>query len=140
MESQDWTNVVWKKQAPKTAKEAMSRGISVTPHKKKGAINISSTMGSQDGQQLAKLARTEIGTHQYVSKETATAIINSRNNKKFTQKHLAQLINEKQEVITSYENMKAIPNQQILRKMERVLGINLQGKNIGTLKEPTFKK
>ena len=130
----------WKKQAPKTVKEATSRGMAVTSQKKPGAINTSSTKGSQDGQKLAKLARTEIGTHQHISKETATAITTGRNNKKFTQKHLAQLINEKQEIIASYENRKAIPNQQILRKMERVLGINLQGKNIGTLKESTFKK
>lgn len=33
-----------------------------------------------------------------------------------------QKINEKVQIITEYENGKAIPNQQVLAKMERVLG------------------
>ena len=33
-----------------------------------------------------------------------------------------QKINEKQQVINEYEAGKAIPNQQVLAKMERILG------------------
>jgi putative transcription factor len=58
------------------------------------------------------------------------------------QSELAQKINEKPSVINGtllsfgwanvdYENGKAIPNQQILGKMERVLGVKLRGKDIG---------
>ena len=41
---------------------------------------------------------------------------------------LSQLINEKPQVIQEYESGKAIPNQQIIIKLERVLGAKLRGK------------
>lgn len=39
-----------------------------------------------------------------------------------------QLINEKPQVIQEYESGKAIPNQQIIGKLERALGTKLRGK------------
>lgn len=40
--------------------------------------------------------------------------------------------------MNEYESGKAIPNQQVLGKLERALGVKLRGKNIG---EPlTFGK
>lgn len=40
--------------------------------------------------------------------------------------------------VNEYESGKAIPNQQVLGKLERALGVKLRGKNIG---EPlTFGK
>uniref|UniRef100_A0A1I7WN36 HTH cro/C1-type domain-containing protein n=1 Tax=Heterorhabditis bacteriophora TaxID=37862 RepID=A0A1I7WN36_HETBA len=33
--------------------------------------------------------------------------------------------------LAEYENGKAVPNQQILQKMERALGVKLRGKDIG---------
>ena len=51
---------------------------------------------------------------------------------------LATKICEKPQVINEYESGRAKPNQQILAKLERNLGIKLRGKNIG---EPlTFGK
>lgn len=47
--------------------------------------------------------------------------------KQFTQKDLAQKVNEKPSVIQDYESGKAIPNAQILSKMERILGVKLRG-------------
>lgn len=41
---------------------------------------------------------------------------------------ILQLINEKPQVIQEYESGKAIPNQQILSKLERALGAKLRGK------------
>ena len=46
-------------------------------------------------------------------------------------------INEKQQVVNEYEQAKTIPNQQILAKMERALGVKLRGKDIG---QPLAKK
>ena len=41
---------------------------------------------------------------------------------------LLQLINEKPQIIQEYESGKAIPNQQIIGKLERALGVKLRGK------------
>ena len=41
---------------------------------------------------------------------------------------LEQMINEKPQVIQEYESGKAIPNQQIISKLERALGTKLRGK------------
>ncbi|KAJ1894864.1 multiprotein-bridging factor 1 [Kickxella alabastrina] len=58
-----------------------------------------------------------------------------------TQKDLATKINEKNSVINDYENARAIPNQQILGKLERILGVKLRGSDIGAaLPAPGAKK
>ena len=46
---------------------------------------------------------------------------------KLSQKDVAQKVNEKPSVIQDYESSKAIPNPQILGKLERVLGVKLRG-------------
>lgn len=48
---------------------------------------------------------------------------------KLTQKDVAQKINEKPSVIQDYESGRAIPNPQILGKLERILGVKLRGKH-----------
>jgi ribosome-binding protein aMBF1 (putative translation factor) len=42
-----------------------------------------------------------------------------------TQKDLATAINEKPQVVAEYESGKAIPNPQIISKLERSLGVKL---------------
>ena len=44
---------------------------------------------------------------------------------------LQQRINEKPQVINDYEAGRGVPNQQILGKIERAVGIKLRGKDIG---------
>ena len=44
----------------------------------------------------------------------------------------SQRINEKPQVVNEYESGKAIPNQQIISKLERAVGVKLRGKDIGT--------
>jgi putative transcription factor len=56
-----------------------------------------------------------------------------------TQVQLAQQICEKQQVINEYEQGKVIPNQQILGKLERALGVKLRGKDIGQPLAPRGK-
>lgn len=69
-------------------------------------------------------------TDERVSTQLKTQIIQARTAKKLTQAQLAQLVNEKPQVIQEYETGKAIPNPQVLSKMSRVLGVVLK-KNPG---------
>ena len=63
-----------------------------------------------------------------VSLSLQKRIQQARTAKGMTQKELATRINEKPGVINEYECGKAIPNNQILGKMERILGTKLRGK------------
>lgn len=67
-------------------------------------------------------------TDDRVPTELKKAIMQARMDKKLTQAQLAQLINEKPQIIQEYESGKAIPNQQIISKLERALGAKLRGK------------
>ena len=63
--------------------------------------------------------RPDHGFHQAISQ--------ARMEKGLSQKDCAQKINEKPSVLQDYESGKAIPNTQILAKLERVLGVKLRG-------------
>jgi len=70
---------------------------------------------------------TEELKHASVSKDLRLAITQARNAKGLTQKQLATQLNMQPQVINEYESGKAIPNQQILSKLERILGVKLRG-------------
>lgn len=74
---------------------------------------------------------TEELKHEKLDLQVGKIIQQARNAKGITQVELARLINEKQQIINEYEQAKAIPNQQILSKLERVLGVKLRGKDKG---------
>lgn len=75
---------------------------------------------------MSKLdSETEVLAHKKVGLGLGKAIQQARSNKKMNQAALAQAINEKPAVINQYENGKAIPNGQIIAKIERVLGTKL---------------
>lgn len=64
-----------------------------------------------------------------------------RQAKGLTQKDLATKINEKPQVITDYEAGRGIPNNVILGKIERAIGLKLRGKDRGLpLVPPSAKK
>lgn len=63
---------------------------------------------------LAKLENeTEVFEHERVSTELKKQIQSARLAKKLTQAQLAQIINEKPQIINEYESGKAIPNPQV---------------------------
>ncbi|KAM9446216.1 endothelial differentiation-related factor 1 homolog [Clarias gariepinus] len=80
----------------------------------------------------AKLDReTEELHHDRVPLEVGKVIQQGRQNKGLTQKDLATKINEKPQVIADYESGKAIPNNQVMGKIERAIGLKLRGREIG---------
>jgi putative transcription factor len=68
---------------------------------------------------------TDVGTIARVDKSLSKAIMQARTAKNITQKDLATAINEKPQVVAEYESGKAIPNPQIISKIERHLGCKL---------------
>jgi putative transcription factor len=68
---------------------------------------------------------TEVFTHATVDRSLSQAIAAARVAKKLSQKQLATAINEKPQVIQQYESGSAIPNPQILLKLDRALGTHL---------------
>lgn len=69
--------------------------------------------------------------HDTLGLDVARLIQQSRQAKEMTQKDLAAKVNEKPTVINEYESGKAIPNQQVMGKLERALGVRLRGKEKG---------
>ncbi|EJD02120.1 MBF1-domain-containing protein [Fomitiporia mediterranea MF3/22] len=85
-----------------------------------------------DHQRIAKLDReNEVAPPPKVPPTVGKAIATARGDMKLSQKDLAQKVNEKPSVIQEYESGKAIPNPQILGKLERVLKVKLRGAEIG---------
>jgi len=108
-------------------KQALRQGLNVTAVKK----DVSNVNKAGPGRNALKLENeTEELTHKTVNTEVKKAIMQGRLAKKLTQAQLAQQINERPQIIQEYESGKAIPNQQILGKLERVLGVKLRGKGM----------
>ncbi|SCU97819.1 LADA_0H08504g1_1 [Lachancea dasiensis] len=88
--------------------------------------------GNNEGQRLTMVDReTDIVVPKKMDMSVGKTIAKVRGEKSLTQKDLATKINEKPTVINDYEAGRAIPNQQILAKLERALGVKLRGKAVG---------
>lgn len=105
----------------------------LTPEKEKKKELVAKTRLNQANAQRAEyqhLTRIEkeddIGHVERVSSELKQQIIRARCEKKMTQADLAKKINEPMKTIQEYENGKAIPNNQILQKLSRALGVTLK--------------
>lgn len=61
-----------------------------------------------------------------VSTSLRQQIINGRVNAKLTQVELAKKVNELPKTIQEYENGKAIPNNAIIQKLSKALGVKLK--------------
>ncbi|CCH41208.1 putative multi-protein-binding factor 1 [Wickerhamomyces ciferrii] len=112
---------------------ARRSGQVLSVDKKYGSTN---TKGDNEGQRLTKIDReTDVVAPKKIDVSVGKTISKVRTEKKLSQKDLATKINEKPNVVNDYEAGRAIPNQQVLGKLERALGVKLRGKNIG---EPLF--
>lgn len=99
---------------------------------------IGNSRSDPEGQRLTRIDRSdEIIVPKKIEASVGKAIQKGRQEKGLSQKDLATKINEKPTIVNDYEAGRGTPNQQILAKMERALGIKLRGKDIGG---PLFKK
>ncbi|PIA65094.1 hypothetical protein AQUCO_00100523v1 [Aquilegia coerulea] len=136
--SQDWEPVVLHKSKPKaqelrdpkSVNQALRSGVAVQTVKKTDAgLNKKAVTPVVNARKLDEAA--EPAAFDRVSTEVRQAIQKARLAKKFSQAELAKQINEKAPVVQEYESGKAVPNQNVLAKLEKVLGVKLRGKTIG---------
>ncbi|CAE6415402.1 Multiprotein-bridging factor 1 [Kluyveromyces lactis NRRL Y-1140] [Rhizoctonia solani] len=137
--SDDWdTKLVigTKAKTPKVARgnsdvNAARRAGAVIATDKKSTAGNKGHVGP-DHQKIAKLDReNDVAPPPKVNASVGKAMQTARMELKLSQKDVAAKINEKQSVLQDYESGKAIPNPQILGKLERALGVKLRGSDIG---------
>ncbi|KAF9557665.1 MBF1-domain-containing protein [Agrocybe pediades] len=145
--SEDWdTKVIIgsKRQVAKvTKKDSDLNGMTcfLFPARRTGAVvatdkkvtaGVNKAHQGTDHQRIAKLDReNEVAPPPKIAPSVGRAMQAARLELKLSQKDVAQKVNEKPSVIQDYESSKAIPNPQILGKLERVLGVKLRGSDIG---------
>ncbi|KAF5372956.1 hypothetical protein D9758_001746 [Tetrapyrgos nigripes] len=133
--SSEWdANLVIGSKAPRAtvAKSSSAVNGSVVATDKKVTAGGNKAHQGTDHQKIAKLDRdNEVAPPSKIAPSVGRAMMNARNDLKLSQKDIAQKVNEKPSVIQDYESGKAIPNPQILGKLERALGVKLRGANIG---------
>mmetsp|Transcript_44409 Transcript_44409/g.65901 ORF Transcript_44409/g.65901 Transcript_44409/m.65901 type:complete len:176 (-) Transcript_44409:188-715(-) len=131
---QDWGAVnagsggIRKGGAPKTARQitAAKAAGKIATEKRYGAGGNASAHTGATVMSARKLEEADdVGKIAKVDKSLSKAIQQARMAKKMTQKELATAINEKPTVISEYESGKAVPNPQIISKLERKLGTKL---------------
>nr|WOJ41581.1 MBF1c [Lilium longiflorum] len=134
--TQDWDPVVVSRRKPKAAdskdprvvNQALRAGAVVETVKKHDAGH-NKKISAAPAVYARKLdEQTEPAALDRVVAEVRLSIQKARLAKKMGQAELAKLINERVQVVQEYENGKAVPNQAVLPKMERVLGVKLRGK------------
>lgn len=97
------------------------------------ALRLTNTLNSTgtDHQRIAKLDReNEVAPPAKINPGVGKAIQTARMEKEMSQKELAQKVNEKPQVIADYEAGRAVPNTQVLGKLERALGVKLRGTSL----------
>lgn len=108
---------------------AMRSGAELDTSKKYGGGGNKQFSANKNTMKLDQ--ETEELHHATIDHSVAQLIQQGRQAKGLSQKELSTKLNEKPQVITEYESGKAIPNQQVLGKLERALGIKLRGKDKG---------
>nr|XP_020456439.1 endothelial differentiation-related factor 1 [Monopterus albus] len=147
MAESDWDTVtVLRKKGPTAAQAKSKQAITTAQRRGEDVETTKKWSAGQNKQHLvtkntAKLDReTEELHHERVPLEVGKVIQKGRQDSGLTQKDLATKINEKPQVIADYECGRAIPNNQVLGKIERAIGMKLRGKDIGQPLEAKPKK
>nr|CAG4645255.1 EOG090X0ILG [Leptodora kindtii] len=146
MSDNQWEPVIIKKRLPKgtsaksesVVNSARRQGLAVETSTKFGAASNKHTVTTLNTAKLDQ--ESEELKHETVSLDVGKVIQKGRNDKGWTQKDLATRINEKPQIINDYEAGRGVPNQAILGKIERAIGLKLRGKDKGQPLEPPAKK
>ncbi|OJT14155.1 Multiprotein-bridging factor 1 [Trametes pubescens] len=135
MSTNDWDSklvIGQKAKAPKVTRNTSDLNGAVVGTDKKITAGSNKAHQGTDHQRIAKLDReNEVAPPPKIAPSVGKAIQQGRMDKGLSQKDCAQKINEKPSILQDYESGKAIPNPQILAKLERALGIKLRGADIG---------
>lgn len=120
---QDWEVKVLKTNSQQATKKNKSTGAIVPK-----VENLVRKQPSQaDGVSLHKLEDNETPDfkHSTVTQEFKTALMKARQQNKWSQKDLANKMNVKVSLIADYENGKAIPEPQVIQKLNSTLNVKL---------------
>tara|TARA_Y100000389_G_scaffold97580_1_gene94289 strand:+ start:371 stop:775 length:405 start_codon:yes stop_codon:yes gene_type:complete len=122
---QHWDSVTVLKKNKRQLKECGSLKSSLTNKN----VNVEKKGGHNEiGSKLAKLDNAEEAAKiETVSLSLSQKIQQGRAAKGLKQKDLATKINVKPQVIGDYESGRAVPDNKLLGKIERALGIKLRG-------------
>ena len=110
---QDWGEVTWSKKPTKNSINYAEKQIDTVKKPK-----------NMDA--MHKLENSEELVHKKVSFDMKRKIQRARMEKKMTQKQLAQLLQVKPQIVNNYETGKAIPDSNLINKMQRILGTKLR--------------
>ncbi len=109
-------------------------GLAGQPSRLSGCVLAAGRHSGVAGCVSVQLPYTSMHARRRVPSELKKQIMAARLAKKLTQAQLAQVINEKPNVIQEYESGKAIPAPQILSKLSRALGTTLSAKKAAAKK------
>lgn len=146
MAESDWDTVTVLRKKGSAAQSKSKQAVTAAQRRGEDVETTKKWAAGQNKQHVvtkntAKLDReTEELHHERVPLEVGKVIQQGRQAKGLTQKDLATKINEKPQVIADYECGKAIPNNQVMGKIERAIGMRLRGREIGQAFEVLPKK
>lgn len=123
-----------KKLSEQETNAALQRGSQVLIQKRDHAVGNHHSAGP--GANAKKLDEdTETLKIKHIAPQVSALIQRCRQQKNWKQEDLAREISERTSIVTEYENGKAIPNEQILVRMEKALGVYLRGAKAGQPRE-----
>lgn len=133
-----WDDVTYlRKRQPKASQAKSSQAVNAAQRRGADVDTTKKWAGGQNKQHSAAKntavldRETEELHHDKVGLDVSRLIQQGRQAKGLTQKELSTKINEKPQIINDYEAGRAIPNQQIMTKLERILGMKLRGRDKG---------
>ena len=128
MSFQDWNEVKWDKRGQKQLNESKKdfvrreqiSGRASSQIKKTNGLNTNSIEQTSNLKKIAD--EEETFKHKSVSLNMSKKIAQKRAEMKLTQKDLAFKLSLPEKIIKDYESGKAIPNANIINKIEKILG------------------